>query len=95
MLRLLVTLVIAWGVIVAVMLIFERRFIYFPVERHDNVPADYKLRAEDVWLRASDGVRLHGWWIDNESDSLEPARGAKPPSASERGWGPARTGKSA
>src|SRR6266852_6391979 len=22
-----------------------------------------ELRAEDVWLRTADGVRLHAWWI--------------------------------
>lgn len=56
----------AWVVIVLIMLLFERRLIYFPFERHDSVPADFQLKADDVWLRASDGVRLHGWWIYGE-----------------------------
>lgn len=45
------------------MLLLERRFIYFPFRQHDARPTDFALRADDLALSTSDGVRLHGWWI--------------------------------
>jgi fermentation-respiration switch protein FrsA (DUF1100 family) len=45
------------------MLLLERRFIYFPFREHDARPADFGLRADDLVLWTTDGVRLHGWWI--------------------------------
>ncbi len=43
----------------------ERKLIYFPLKYpegywHSN---EYGLSAEDVYFKAKDGVRLHGWWI--------------------------------
>lgn len=43
---------------------------FFParLDQDEASPGRWGLdRAEEVWMRASDGVRLHGWWI--------PARG--------------------
>ncbi len=28
------------------------------------------LGAEDVWLRAADGVKIHGWWVRSEGSRL-------------------------
>lgn len=45
-------------------LLFERRLIFFPdVGRHAGEPVPVDLSVEDVWLRTADGVRLHAWWI--------------------------------
>ncbi|RMD83511.1 MAG: alpha/beta hydrolase [Candidatus Dadabacteria bacterium] len=41
----------------------ERGLIYFPSRRLLATPAAAGLVYEDVWLRARDGVRLHGWWV--------------------------------
>ncbi len=65
MIKLLGALALAWAIVIAAMLLFERRFIYFPLQRHDARPGDFDLKAEDVWLQTSDGVRLHGWWINH------------------------------
>jgi hypothetical protein len=47
-----------------VMYLLANRSIYYPMKH----PAGYwderqKLGAADAWLRTSDGVRLHGWWL--------------------------------
>lgn len=43
--------------------------IFFPghLSADRSAPSDHGLpRGEEVWLRAADGVRLHGWWIPPE-----------------------------
>ncbi len=45
--------------------IFENRLIYFP-DFPGRLSGDWQphgLPVEDVWLRTSDGVKLHAWWI--------------------------------
>lgn len=49
--------------ILALTLIFERRFIYYPERAHEATPAQMGLPGEDVALVAEDGVRLHGWYL--------------------------------
>ena len=41
----------------------ERAFIYFPSRGLHATPAQWRLRYEDAELLASDGVRLHGWFV--------------------------------
>jgi fermentation-respiration switch protein FrsA (DUF1100 family) len=45
----------------------ERQFFYPDSARYSS-PAQFGLQAEDVWLRAADGSKLHAWFL--------PARGA-------------------
>jgi hypothetical protein len=47
---------------------FEDRFIFFPVRELIGSPADLGLDFTDVHFAASDGVRLHGWWIPAEPE---------------------------
>ena len=58
-LRLAVVLCLMGGLL----LIFEKRFIYFPTRDHDATPSALGLPHEDVWLVAEDGVRIHGWYL--------------------------------
>jgi len=44
-------------------LLFEKRFIYFPTRDHEVTPSALGLPHEDVWLVAEDGVRIHGWYL--------------------------------
>ncbi|MCG6862748.1 MAG: alpha/beta hydrolase [Chromatiaceae bacterium] len=37
--------------------------VFFPHSRLDTTPTDWGLDYEDVRLRTSDGVELHGWFI--------------------------------
>jgi hypothetical protein len=47
----------------ALLLIFEKQLIYFPMRGHDATPTDLGIPHEEVDLRAEDGVRLHGWFL--------------------------------
>lgn len=51
------------AVVAALMLLFERRLIYFPTRDHDATPRALGLAHEEVDLRTEDGVRLHGWFL--------------------------------
>jgi len=42
---------------------FERSVIYYPDPDLEVSPSAIGLAYEDVTLTASDGVRIHGWWI--------------------------------
>ena len=44
----------------------ERLFLYYPSRRVRGHPGTLGLRYQDVWLAASDGVRLHGWFVPCE-----------------------------
>jgi hypothetical protein len=47
-----------------VMYFFVQRSIYFPFQYPQGFwQVQGQLGAGDVWLRTSDGVRLHGWWL--------------------------------
>ena len=48
----------------------EDHLLYFPLRRLDAFPADYGLRSEEISPIASDGVRLHGWWIHGGGDRV-------------------------
>jgi fermentation-respiration switch protein FrsA (DUF1100 family) len=58
-LRILVLLVL----VAALMLLFERRLIYFPMRAHDATPRGLGLAHEELALRTEDGVNLHGWFL--------------------------------
>ena len=62
--------------------LLDQRYVYFPSPWE---PGDWAARAElpleDVWLRTSDDVRLHGWWIPagtTETSASTSARGGTP-----------------
>ncbi|MDP8213621.1 MAG: alpha/beta hydrolase [Candidatus Euphemobacter frigidus] len=42
---------------------FERSRMYYPQSELEASPSEIGLDYEDVTLTASDGVRIHGWWI--------------------------------
>jgi pimeloyl-ACP methyl ester carboxylesterase len=47
----------------AIMLLFERKLIYFPQRSHDLGPRDLGLAFEDVRLTAEDGVGIHAFYL--------------------------------
>ncbi|KAK4368618.1 hypothetical protein RND71_012410 [Anisodus tanguticus] len=59
------------GIVVAGMAIlvaFQEKLVYVPVlpglaKSYPITPARLRLLYEDVWLRSSDGIRLHAWFI--------------------------------
>ncbi|KAA8523290.1 hypothetical protein F0562_009713 [Nyssa sinensis] len=53
---------------VALLVAFQEKLVYVPVlpgltKSYSITPARLRLIYEDVWLRSSDGVRLHAWFI--------------------------------
>ena len=45
---------------------FERSQMYFPQSELEFTPRDIGLDYRDIELTASDGARIHGWWIPAE-----------------------------
>jgi fermentation-respiration switch protein FrsA (DUF1100 family) len=58
-------LLVAIGMTACCSDLFDRRYIYFPSRWEAR---DWKalsgLPLEDVWLTTTDGVRLHGWYVE-------------------------------
>jgi fermentation-respiration switch protein FrsA (DUF1100 family) len=61
--RLGVIAVVTYMVVVIVTAVFQRHLIYFPSRNLEGLPTDVGLKYEDLSLRTSDGVRIHGWYV--------------------------------
>lgn len=48
------------------------RLLFYPSTVMVSTPANWQLAYEDVWLRSSDGTRLHGWWLPAQSPGEAP-----------------------
>ncbi len=46
----------------------ERQLVFYPSKIIQTTPADHGLRYEDVNIIASDGVKLHGWFVPSPSE---------------------------
>lgn len=57
------------GVLVRQMSILDRFMVYFPERGLYTTPAEVGLEYSDVYLTASDGVRIHAWYVPGESDT--------------------------
>ena len=68
-LSLVVTLAVVWAVVLVLASLLQDRLLYFPVRLLEASPASYGLKSEELRLTASDGVRLHGWWIHGRGDT--------------------------
>ena len=69
MFNLLLSILIGYALVLALCRIFESRLIFFP-NYPDRLGGDLNPRglgAEDVWLSANDGTKLHAWWIPNQA----------------------------
>jgi fermentation-respiration switch protein FrsA (DUF1100 family) len=67
-LRLLITVVVGYGLALLLIRVFESHLIFFP-NVPDRLGGDWNRRGlsvEDVWLSSADGVKLHAWWIPSE-----------------------------
>jgi fermentation-respiration switch protein FrsA (DUF1100 family) len=67
LLRLLITVVVAYGLVLLLIRLFESHLIFFP-NVPDRLAGDWNprgLSVEDVWLNSADGVKLHAWWISS------------------------------
>ncbi|KAK9275722.1 hypothetical protein L1049_022990 [Liquidambar formosana] len=62
---------------VALLVAFQEKLVYVPVlpgltKSYSITPARLRLKYEDIWLRSSDGVRLHAWFIKLVPDCRGP-----------------------
>src|SRR5262249_48766818 len=66
-LDLLLTILIAYVIVLLIVRIFESHFIFFPntPSRLDGDWHPRTLPIRDVQLTAQDGTKLHAWWIPN------------------------------
>ncbi len=63
------TIVVAYLLVLVLVRMFESRLIFFP-NYPGRLDGDWHPRAlpvQDVWLTASDGVKLHAWWIPHDN----------------------------
>ncbi|PKA48267.1 hypothetical protein AXF42_Ash021545 [Apostasia shenzhenica] len=52
----------------ATLVAFQERLVYVPVlpglaRAYAVTPSRFQLDYEDIWIRSSDGVRLHAWFL--------------------------------
>src|SRR5438445_4875453 len=69
LLNLFLAVFVAYVLVLVLVRTFEPRLIFFP-NYPDRLDGDWHPRAlpvQDVWLTASDGVKLHAWWIPHDS----------------------------
>jgi hypothetical protein len=59
-------LLLAFILILVILVLRQDRLLYFPTHALASSPPAFGLRADDLILRAEDGVPLHGWWIKGE-----------------------------
>jgi uncharacterized protein len=46
---------------------FANRAVYYPLKYpNGNWDLQHVLGASDAWIDTSDGVRIHGWWVERE-----------------------------
>ena len=57
----------------------EPGMIYYPMRAIDETPAQRGWKFDDVWLTASDGFRINGWWLP--ATVVAPVPGAPPDAA--------------
>ncbi len=64
----LLTILVTYFLVLVLVRMFESRLIFFPnyPGRLDGDWHPRGLNVEDVWLTASDGVKLHAWWIPGD-----------------------------
>jgi hypothetical protein len=59
----LATAVCVYLLIVVLVFFFQARMVFFPHSELEADPSSVGLAYEEVWMTASDGVRLHGWFV--------------------------------
>ena len=63
-------LAFSWLAFVALLMLQERRLIFFPSRVLAATPADFGLHAEELSIATSDEVSLYGWWIHGPGDRV-------------------------
>ena len=59
--------VCAYVGLILVLYFMQGRMIYHPTRELTQTPESLHLEYEDVWMKASDGVKIHGWFMPAEN----------------------------
>ena len=73
MLKLLLAGLACYLLLVLVVYLMQARMLYLadvPGRSLDRTPAEIGSEYRDVWIRTTDGVRLHGWNIPGDTDRV-------------------------
>lgn len=73
MTRLLLCILFICVATIALLLFLERHLIFYPDRNLTASPDHFGLAYEDVYFTASDGVRLHGWFLPAHTSVASPA----------------------
>ncbi len=68
-----IPLALAIAAVCAALLVYylANRAIYYPLKYpNGDWDARERLHAEDAWMEAADGVKLHGWWVERPGSLL-------------------------
>ncbi len=50
--------------------LLDRFFVFFPEREIARTPGDGDVEYEDAFFSTSDGVRLHGWFVPSDSETI-------------------------
>ncbi|MCK4667760.1 alpha/beta hydrolase [Candidatus Dependentiae bacterium] len=50
-------------ILICYLFLFQKRMIYFPWQIITDDPSDINLEFEDVYIKTSDGINIHAWYI--------------------------------
>jgi uncharacterized protein len=63
--------VIAAVCVVALLYYYANRAIYYPLKYpQGDWDAQKLVNASDAWMETSDGVKIHGWWVQRKDSPL-------------------------
>ena len=48
--------------------LLDKRYIFFPEKELAGTPGHWGVEYEEVYFPASDGVKLHGWYVPGDND---------------------------
>ncbi len=57
------TLLVSYLVVCLLMIVLERHLVYYPPSPLPRDQQAGRLGGEEVWLQATDGTKLHGWFF--------------------------------
>ncbi len=63
MLKILLIILGGYLLLLVLTFFFQGRMVFFPDPNLVESPKSIGLNYEDIWLTASDGTRLHGWYV--------------------------------
>jgi fermentation-respiration switch protein FrsA (DUF1100 family) len=73
MFKLLLAGIACYAALVLLVYLMQARMLYLadvPGRSLDRTPTDIGAEYRDVWIRTTDGVKVHGWYVPGESDRV-------------------------